>query len=203
MVHVEITPSESPQGSSFRVVARKPRDDYRFGIIMTSTKEGTVTVRGVAKDSVLAIEGLQTGDVLLEIGNQKIDSAKAVSWSLSQAKANDTIELFVFRPPLSERLGPAAEVSLPKATMESPFPVTLEATDSNQLCVVGVSDELLSSSSICVGDMVLLVNGMDMLSPEDAWRAWMDADQGTDFKLMVARPPYIAPPSTADAGRQI
>ena len=115
MVHVEITPSESPQGSSFRVVARKPRDDYRFGIIMTSTKEGTVTVRGVAKDSVLAIEGLQTGDVLLEIGNQKIDSAKAVSWSLSQAKANDAIELFVFRPPLSERLGPAAEVSLPKA----------------------------------------------------------------------------------------
>ena len=179
---------------------QKPRDDYKFGLILTATNS-TVSVRHIDKDSVLALEGLQVGDIMVDMNGKQVDSAKAVSWALGNAKKGDDIALLISRPPPDERLSCASELVLQKKEMDEPFGLQLDYTDqAGELVVQTVSEELLDRVS--VGDTVLLVNGKDLVEPEEVWRMWTDAEPG-DFTMVMVKQPYTPPASAIALGQAI
>ena len=200
--NVMITPGSASASSTqvFTVNVQKPRDDYKFGLILTATNS-TVSVRHIDKDSILALEGLQVGDIMVDMNGKQVDSAKAVSWALGNAKKGDDIALLISRPPPDERLSCASELVLRKKEMDEPFGLQLDYTDqTGELVVQTVSEELLNRVS--VGDTVLLVNGKDLVEPEEVWRMWTDAEPG-DFTMVMVKQLYTPPASAIALGQAI
>lgn len=188
-----------PDGGIFQLAPRLRGEGPRLGVHVDDTPDG-LAVRSVDEGSLAASAGVQAGDVLLRLGEQRVADVDDVAMALAGHHAGDEVEVTVVRPGQGLVTLKGTVPDAPAATPQ-PGPDGLrggflgvqmrsdtERGDCGGVAVAGVvPDSAAWFAGLEAGDCLLALDGKELAGSEDLAGSVAGKEPGTLVELRWRR----------------
>jgi len=190
---------KQPEGGVLQLAPRLRGEGPRLGVSVDSTPDG-LKVASVEADSLAAAAGLQPDDVLLRVGEQRVQSVDDVAFALAAHHPGDEVEVTVIRP--GQGLV-TLKGTLPAAPQPGTQPgpdglrggflgvqmqADTERGDCTGVAVAGVvPDSAAWFAGLEAGDCLLALDGKELAGAEDLAGAVAGKEPGTLVELRYRR----------------